>query len=274
MNQMENTDPPQLQDRVAIVTGAGRGIGQAIAARFAREGALVVIAELVAERGEEAAASLRNAGFRAQALQLDITKGDSCASLASQVVKEHGRIDILVNSPGVFVPDKSEDVREEDWRLQIDVLLTGVFLMTQAVARESMIPQHNGSVVQISSITGMGGWPMRSAYTAAKAGVIKLNEMLATEWAQYDIRLNCISPGVTRTEMVTDAVNSGLTSLEQYNQRTPMGRIAETDEIADVVLFLASDRASYITGQNLRVDGGWVAWGNLDATGFPEKDEQ
>ena len=263
----------QLQDRVAIITGAGQGIGKAIAERFAHEGANVVIAELVAERGEAVANGLRSEGLRAQAIQLDITQGASCTNLARRVAEEHGHIDLLVNSPGVFVPGKSEEVSEEDWRLQIDVLLTGVFLMTQAVARESMIPRSSGSVVHLASITGMGGWPMRSAYTAAKAGLIVLNEMLATEWAQYNIRLNCVSPGVTRTDMMTEAVREGVSSLEQYDRRTPIGRIAEVDEIADVVLFLASDRASYITGQNLRADGGWVAWGNLDATGFPEEEE-
>jgi NAD(P)-dependent dehydrogenase (short-subunit alcohol dehydrogenase family) len=158
---------------------------------------------------------------------------------------------------------------EADWRLQIDVMLTGVFLCTQAVGRV-MIAGGGGSVVSIASIGGMGGWPMRSAYNAAKAGVINLTEVLATEWAQYGIRLNSVSPGVTRTEMMDVAVSQGLASLEQYAARTPLGRVAEVREIAEAVLFLASDRASYVTGQNLRVDGGWVPWGNLHAVGFPE----
>ncbi len=259
-----------LKDRVAIVTGAGRGIGFGIAEALGREGAKVVVGELVEERGREAVEKLKAKGCAAQAISLDVAKPDSCQALAEQVMAGHGRIDVLVNNAGVFILKKSEEMLEADWRLQIDVMLSGVFFMTQAVARAAMIPQKRGCVVNIASIGGMGGWPMRSAYNAAKAGVIVLTEVLATEWAQYNIRLNCVSPGVTRTEMMDVAIKQGVANAEKYSNRTPLGRVAEVREIADAAVFLASDRASYVTGENLRVDGGWVPWGNLNAVGFPE----
>jgi NAD(P)-dependent dehydrogenase (short-subunit alcohol dehydrogenase family) len=260
-----------LQGRIAIVTGAGQGIGLGIADLFCRQGAQVIIGELVLERSQQATAQLQAQGFAAQAIQLDVTQSESCAALTDQVIAEHGRIDILVNNAGLAILGRSEEVPEAAWRKQIDVLLTGTFLMTQAVVR-AMIPQRSGSVVNIASIGGMGGWPMRAAYNAAKAGVITLTEVLATEWAHYNIRLNCVSPGVTRTEMVDAAVQSGVVNMESYLRRTPMGRLASVSEIAQAVLFLASDRAQTITGTNLRVDGGWVAWGNADGNGFPEGD--
>jgi NAD(P)-dependent dehydrogenase (short-subunit alcohol dehydrogenase family) len=260
-----------LKDRVAIVTGAGRGIGFGIAQAFGREGARVVIGELVEERGQEAADKLKADGYLAQAFPLDVTQTASCKHITDQVLAEYGRIDILVNNAGLFDLYKSEEIPEESWRLQIDVMLNGAFFMTQAVARQAMIPQMNGAVVNIASIGGMGGWPMRSAYIAAKAGLIMLTEVLATEWAQFNIRLNCISPGVTRTNMVDSLIRQGAVTLDNYANRTPLGRVAEVSEMAEVVLFLASDRASYITGENLRVDGGWVPYGNLQALGFPEE---
>jgi NAD(P)-dependent dehydrogenase (short-subunit alcohol dehydrogenase family) len=260
----------QLQDQVAIITGAGRGIGYGIAETFGREGARVVIGELVPERGLEAADRLRAQGHRAQALPLDVTQTASCAALVEQVLAEHGRIDILVNNAGMSILDKSEDLPEADWRIQIDVLLNGVFFMTQAVARAAMIPQRRGVVVNIASIGGMGGWPMRAAYNAAKAGVIVLTEVLATEWAQHNLRLNCVSPGVTRTEMMDSVIAQGLADIEKFSRRAPLGRVGEVQDIANAVLFLASDRASFVTGENLVVDGGWVPWGNLMAAGFPE----
>ena len=259
----------QLKDRVAIITGAGQGIGYGIAETLAREGAHVVIGELVAERGLEAAQRLRSDGWQAESMGLDVTDTEACKLLVDHVKEAYGRIDILINNAGLFILRNSVDMPEEDWRIQIDVMLNGVFFMTQAVARV-MIPQKNGTIVSVASIGGMGGWPMRSAYNAAKAGVIALNEVLATEWAQYNIRLNCVSPGVTRTEMLDRVVASGKADLDRFNDRTPLGRVAEVDEVAKAVLFLASDRSGYVTGTNLRVDGGWVPWGNLNARGFPE----
>ena len=260
-----------LKDRVAIVTGAGRGIGFGIAQVFGREGARVIIGELVEERGQGAAEKLKAEGFQAQAFPLDVTQTASCQRLTRQVLEEYGQIEILVNNAGLFLLHPSEEMPEERWRLQIDVMLNGAFFMTQAVALDAMIPQKNGVVVSIASIGGMGGWPMRSAYNAAKAGLIVLTEVLATEWAQHNIRLNCISPSVTRTDMMETLIRQGAVTLDKYANRTPMGRVAEVSEVAEVALFLASDRASYITGENLRVDGGWVPYGNLQALGFPEE---
>jgi 3-oxoacyl-[acyl-carrier protein] reductase len=259
-----------LEDRIAVVTGAGRGIGFGIAQAFCREGARVIIGELDMERGRDAAQKLTAQGHRAESIALDVTRADSCARLVERITAEHGHIDILVNNAGLFILHRSEETPEADWRRQIDVMLTGVFFMTQAVAR-GMIARRQGSIVSIASIGGMGGWPMRAAYNSAKAGVIALTEVLATEWAHYNLRINAVSPGVVRTEMMNVAIREGVATLEQYAQRTPMGRVAEVGEIADAVVFLASDRASYITGMNLRVDGGWVPWGNLRARGFPEE---
>lgn len=258
----------RLGGRVAIVTGAGRGIGYAIARVFAEAGARVIIGELAAERGMAAADRLRKLGYEAHAHELDVRSAASSQKLMTEVIAQFGRIDILVNNAGVAIYGKAEELAETDWRLQIDVMLTGTFLVTQAASR-SMIEQRRGSIVNIASVGGMGGWPLRSGYNAAKAGIINLTQGLATEWAQHNIRVNCVCPGSTRTEMAEEAVRAGVASLEIYANRTPARRLAEVHEIAQAVLFLASDRSSFVTGVNLRVDGGWVAWGNASGQGFP-----
>ena len=141
-------------------------------------------------------------------------------------------------------------------------MYNGVFLCMQAVGRV-MLEQHKGVILNISSIGGLGAWPMRSAYNSAKAAVISLTENIGTEWARRGVRVVSVAPGVTRTAILQQMVDEGIASLTQYNNRTPMGRVGEVDEIASVVQFLVSDRASYITATTVTVDGGWTAWGNL-----------
>jgi NAD(P)-dependent dehydrogenase (short-subunit alcohol dehydrogenase family) len=260
-----------LEGRVALVTGAGRGIGLGIAERLASAGATAVIGELAAERGADAAERLTSMGYQAASRPLDVTRAADCTAIVEFALSAYGRLDILVNNAGLFILKPSAEMPEADWRMQVDVMLNGVFFMSQAAAAAMMRQGEGGAIVNIASIGGMGGWPMRSAYNAAKAGVITLTQVLATEWAQHNIRVNAVSPGVTRTEMMDVAIKQGVASLDRYSRRTPMGRVAEVREVADAVCFLASNRASYISGVNLRVDGGWVPWGNLAAAGFPEE---
>lgn len=252
----------ELDGRIAIVTGAGRGIGFGIAQQLCAAGAAVIVAEFRPELGQEAAQRLTTAGHKAYFHQTDVTKAESVEALALAVKAQHGRIDILVNNAGLAEIGPTETFPPEKWSIQIDVMLNGVFLCTQAVGRV-MLEQRKGVILNISSIGGLGGWPMRSAYNSAKAAVISLTENVGCEWARRGVRVVSVAPGVTRTAMLQQMVDEGIASLTQYNNRTPMGRVAEVEEIAKVVQFLVSDRASYITATTVTVDGGWTAWGNL-----------
>lgn len=252
----------ELDRRITIVTGGGRGIGFGIAKRLCEAGAEVVIAEFNANLGREAAQSLVDAGHRAHFQPVDVTKAESVEAMTQAVVRQHGRIDILINNAGLAEIGPTETFPLDKWYRQIDVMLNGVFLCTQSVGRV-MLEQRKGVILNISSIGGLGGWPMRSAYNSAKAAVISLTENVGCEWARRGVRVVSVAPGVTRTAMLQQMVDEGIASLTQYNARTPMGRVAEVEEIASVVQFLVSDRASYITATTVTVDGGWTAWGNL-----------
>jgi NAD(P)-dependent dehydrogenase (short-subunit alcohol dehydrogenase family) len=249
----------QQDGRVVIVTGAGQGIGMAIAEAFAAAGAVLAVAEVNPESGGEVAARLNRSDRPAFYYQVDVRDKPSIDEMVRDLEARFGRVDVLVNNAGLVAAGPSVDFPEETWRASIDSLLTGTFLCCQAVA-PGMISRRRGTIVNISSCAAFGGWPMRAAYNAAKAGVVALTKVLAVEWAEHNIRVNSVAPGVTLTESTRKIVAKGLADMTSYERRTPLGRLAEPAEIAKVVLFLASDAASYITGETILADGGWVAY--------------
>jgi NAD(P)-dependent dehydrogenase (short-subunit alcohol dehydrogenase family) len=252
----------ELDGRIAVITGAGRGIGFGIAQRLCAAGATVVIAEFNAETGQNAVQQLTEAGYNAGLVQVDVSNAESVEAMTQSIVRDYGRIDILVNNAGLAQIGPTETMPLKDWYLQVDVMYNGVFLCMQSIGRV-MLEQGKGVILNISSIGGLGAWPMRQAYNSAKAAVISLTENIGAEWARRGVRVVAVAPGVTRTAILQQMIDEGIATLERYNKRTPMNRVAEVDEIAKVVQFLVSDRASYITATTVTVDGGWTAWGNL-----------
>ena len=250
-----------LEGKVAIVTGAGRGIGYAIAERLIVEGATVAVAEKDEGPAEAAARTL---GSKANAYAVDVADPEAVGRVFDDVVARQGRIDILVNNAGLFIIGRALEQSEADWRLQVDVMLNGVFFCSQAAAQR-MIPRGGGAIVNVASIGGLGGWPQRGPYNAAKAGVVNLTETLGCEWAQVGIRVNAVAPGVIRTPMMQVAIEKGQANLPSYEARHAMHKVGEPQDVASAVAFLASERASFITGTTLRVDGGWVPWAGVES---------
>lgn len=251
----------ELTARVAAITGAGRGLGLAIARRVGQAGAHVWILERDEARGQEAVMALQNEGLSAESLRVDISDDSATRRAFDHIMRQAGQIDILVNNAGLFIVGDSVDLPLEHWRIHVDVMLTGLFVCCQC-AGAAMIQRRRGSIVNISSIGGLGGWPQRTAYNAAKAGVVNLTQNLAAEWGPHGVRVNAVAPGVMRTEMVKVATDAGILQVSDYERRIPMGHLGDPMDIAEAACFLVSDRASAVNGVTLRVDGGWTAWGN------------
>lgn len=252
----------KIENKVAIVTGASKGIGKAIATRFAREGASLVVASRSRDALEKVAHEIKSAGGEALVVTVDVRNADSTDELVKKTVSHYGRLDLLVNNAGITMGGASEKLSPEDWRTAMETDLFGVFFACQAAARV-MIPQGSGNIINISSVNGILAAPRRAAYCSSKAGVNALTKVLAIEWADRNIRVNAIAPGYVRTELVQDVIDKGAISMEAILRRTPQHRIGEVEDIAGLAVYMASDESSYMTGSIVTIDGGWTAYGYL-----------
>ncbi|TAL03199.1 MAG: glucose 1-dehydrogenase [Rhodospirillaceae bacterium] len=248
----------RFEGKVVLITGGASGLGLAAARRFADEGAHIAIADLNIDGATAAAPTL---GPRATAYRVDVGAETSVQEMLDAVVKHYGHIDVTICSAGLsdsFVPTTEKAVSH--WQRLIDVNLTGTWLVARASA-SAMIPRKSGVILTFNSIAGVVGLPIRSAYSASKAGVAMLTRVLACEWAPHDIRVNAVAPGYIQTPMVERLIADGNLDPTQIVRRTPMGRFGTADQVADALLFLASDQATFITGVTLPVDGGYLAYG-------------
>ena len=244
-----------MDGRVAVVTGGGRGIGRAIAEALAQRGATVVIADRQEELAQATAKELAAAfGQRTLAIGVDVADTSSAKAMIDQVIETFGKVDILVNNAGVTRDTLIMRMDEADWDIVLNVNLKGVFNCSKAVVR-SMMKQHYGRIVNISSVSGQAGQVGQTNYSASKAGVIGFTKALAREVASRQITVNAIAPGFIPTDLTKDLADE---LKEAILKATPMGRMGQPQEVAHAVVFLASDEASYITGQVLAVDGGMV----------------
>jgi NAD(P)-dependent dehydrogenase (short-subunit alcohol dehydrogenase family) len=249
-----------MDGRVAVITGGGRGLGAAIAEELAAQGAAVAVADRDVALARGTAERLGSRGSHATAHWADVSDPQQVLALFDEVLEAHGRLDVLVNNAGIGAVAPSEALSYEQWSRTLAVNLNGTFLCAQAAARH-MLPAGRGVIVNIGSVFAATGMPRRAAYAATKHAVVGLTKVLAVEWASRGVRVVAIDPAYVRTALDdADQLAGGYTTAD-IERRTPMGRYAEPAEVARVVAFAASDAASFITGTEIAVDGGWLAYG-------------
>ena len=244
----------KLKDKVAVVTGGGRGIGRDIVLGYAREGAHVIVNDIDPQTSEATAKEAAEFGGKPLAVPADISKSAEITRLIDTAVHERGRVDIVVNNAMRIVPGKLEELPESAWDTTMNIGLKGAFLVSQAAAKH-MIPQRSGCIVNIASIAGLFPYNWAGAYSVVKAGLIMLTKLQAMEWAPYGIRANAITPGYIRTPG-TEAMYADPEIYEGRRKGVPMGRVGSGEDIVGPAVFLASDDSQYTTGSVVGADGG------------------
>ena len=247
----------RLQDQVAIVTGGGSGIGEAIAMRFAQEGAQLVIADREPLRAGRVAAAIGAAGGHAIALTVDVANGESVQSMAAAALANYGRVDVLVNNAAISQGDDILTIDEATWDLNLAIVLKGVYLCSKAVL-PGMMAQRKGAIVNIASVNGLTGLG-EEPYSAAKAGVINLTRNMAIKYGQHNVRVNVICPGTIQTPIWAVRVAEDPQIFDKLARWYPLGRVGQPEDVAKAALYLASDDAAWVTGTTLNVDGGLMA---------------
>jgi 2-deoxy-D-gluconate 3-dehydrogenase len=250
----------RLDDRIALVTGAGSGMGQAFAIALAHAGADVAVTELPGKEAlaEETASQVRSAGRRALVLSLDVTQVPMIYAAVDQLLSGWGQIDILINNAGMNIRKPAVEVLEADWDQVLDTDLKGVFFCAQAVGRHMIQRGSGGKIINMASQIGLVAYYTRAAYCAAKAGVINLTRVLALEWAPHKINVNAVAPTFVNTPFVAKLLEDESIRADVLHH-IPLGRIAEPDDVVGAVIYLASPAADMVTGHTLVVDGGWTA---------------
>ena len=251
----------RLEGKVAVITGAASGIGRASALLFAREGAAVMVADLDAKAGEEAVAQIQREGGEVAFVRTDVSESTDVERMIRTAVETFGRVDVLFNNAGVNFPATVVDITEQAWQRSLDVNLKGVMLGCRHAIPE-MLKSGGGSIINTASMLGLVASPRQAPYSAAKGAVVMLTRQVAIDYAQRNIRVNCLCPSEVNTEMNRRFIEQSpnpQAELRRVLARIPMDRMAEPDEIAAAALFLASDDSSYITGVALPVDGGLTA---------------
>lgn len=244
----------RLKDKVALITGGARGIGQAIALGFAKEGADIVVADVNLETAQKTASEIELSGRKALALEMDVTNYDKVEEGINKILDKMGKVDILVNNAGITKDNLLLRMSQSEWDAVINVNLKGTFNCIKAVSRP-MVKQRSGRIISIASIIGLMGNPGQANYAASKAGIIALTKTVAKELASRNIRANAIAPGFIQTEMTAKLPED---IKRRMLEAIPLAKLGTPEDVANLCVFLASDESSYITGQTITIDGGMV----------------